>query len=344
MERTFLLVGGLCGAAFCAWPIVGDARLPIAAFSDVLRAASLVFVMAALVVWEVKRRLAVAGIERVSMRRKAELPSAAMALMGGVAIFLMILTFPFDQRFKFEALVARNDSDRIRGALTFLERHPDSDFIDAAFDGLLEGQDYLEVAAKVYPTLLPDLRQRVVQRVLDRTEGEPPGKAGRDLAMFVTLFDGADAGNAARKRYVGTVVPRLLAKGPGEVSGGARALLRALAESAGGPRGGLVIAPTLDVPAPVASLADRLQRSFESLAPFQVVRGTGAAFIPRRFDVHWDRTGERISASVAVVASLGGGKPLTLFETCRILDLTDDDPHAAVRFADALIQDILPPP
>lgn len=343
MQHLFLTVGGLGTAAFCLWPVVGDQRLPIFGSITILRLTALLFLMAALVVWDVKRRHALAEIEKVHGIRVAEVPSAVTPLVGSLAVVVLALSFLFEQHIAFTALVSRNEQERRLGALAFLEKYPQTDLIDAAFDYLLEGEDYLDVAAKVYPSLVPDLRDRAALRVLDRTDVEPPGKAGCDLATFINLFEGADMGSRARKHYAEKVVPRYMALPPDKVPPGARAMLRALAESSG-PRVGLVCTPAKDVPPPVEQLVGRIQRIFMARAPYQVIRGTGAEFVPRRYEVRWERTGDLLTARVLVVASLAGGPTQTLAETRYTLDLADKDPHAADLFAESPIRDVLPPP
>jgi len=344
MQHILLLLGTLLTGLFLAWPVLGEVRLPLSAFAPLVRILALVALTGALVVWDVKRRHATAEIEKVHGIRVAEVPGPLTALVGGPALVVLLLSFGFEQQIVFEALVERNPEGRRQGALAFLERFPHADLIDAAFDYLLEGDDFLETASKVYPSLVPDLQARAATRVLDRIGAEKPGKAGGDLATFVTLFEGEENAARARRSYVEQVVPRYLALPKSELSDGARAILRAIAESAGGPRVGLVIEPAKDAPAPIEMLAGRLQRILASRAPFQVMRGSGAEHVPRRLEVRWSRTGDLLEARVSVVAALGGGRAVRLFESRYLVDLADADPHARDRFAEAPIRDVLPPP
>src|SRR5437773_1436038 len=82
-------------------------------------------------------------------------------------------------------------------------------------------------ALAAYALIAPDLRGRAATRILNRVVAEPPEAAGRGLAEIAHKAEGAEA--LARKEYIDSVVPRLLARPAEALTPGARAMLKALA-------------------------------------------------------------------------------------------------------------------
>jgi hypothetical protein len=321
---------------FVAWPIFGEAVLPLSGTVLYLRLIAALLCSASLVVWDVRRRHALAKIAELHGIRVAEVPSRLTGAASALLLIFVVGTFlPFvEQRIAFEALVQRNPAGRRAGVLEFFEEFPETNRMDEALDVVLAEPEYLDPAFEAYALIAPALRGRAATRIIRRVIAEPPEAAGRGLAEVARKCEGAET--LARRDYVDGVIPRLLANG--DLPPGARAMVQALAEPTATPRVGLAVEPARPPPS-IEMLAGRLARTLEDRAPFPVVR-TGGEYLPRRIELRWSVDGSRTAARLRLFAPSSPSAPV--FQ--REYELADGDPHAQEKFGDAVIHDVLPPP
>src|SRR4051794_28494249 len=120
MWSTALIgAGALLTGLFVAWPLLGESALPLAGWVLYVRLLAALLLSAALVVWDVRRRHALAKIAEVHGIRVAEVPWWSTGAVGGVMLLFLVVTFaPYvEQRIAFEALVAHNPAARRAGVL-----------------------------------------------------------------------------------------------------------------------------------------------------------------------------------------------------------------------------------